>query len=313
MQGQQRTSSQGRAAAGPAPTRTRAEKALPAVVQALERGRRQDAARLFLQGLSHGIAPQDKPLLKWLSRAIGKELTAKLVNAFVHFPCFYCKKGRTRCEDCDARGSLEEGTPCRTCVGIGVARCEFCDGSGWVTLEYVPEGLRPVVIRNRAALALQRMRNLSRQPVGRPSSGDADKTVKRCSQFLLNLDRQMGVFENVLVAVEHLPEADHAKVKLRSLADRCVQTAAKGENRIRETILCMANAFRAAAKTAGKGSRKRSQAERRAEFYAALVDANRTLAGTGLEHPFLHKAVNEAIQRSEPQAQGGGSHKSRRR
>jgi hypothetical protein len=194
-------------------------------------------------------------------------------------------------------------------VGIGVARCEFCDGSGWVTLEYVPESLRPVVIRSRAVLAMQRMKALLERPVPRVTASEPDKAIKRCSQLLLNLDRQMGVFENVVVSLAHLPASDGAKAKLRSLMGKCGQIATKGEDRIRDTILCLGEAYRAKAKTAGKGSKAREQAGQQAEFYVSLVDADRTLAGTGLEQPFLRKTVNETVRRSGSTRHSAGSGK----
>jgi hypothetical protein len=231
-----------------------------------------------------------------MSGVLGKEAMAKLIDAFVHAPCFYCKTGRIPCDECDAKGHLEDGTPCRTCVALGIARCDFCDGTGWGTLEHVPEDLRPVVIKNRFALGFERMKKLLNRRIPRTRRDDPGKTVKRCSELLIMLDRQMGVFENTYVAFQGLSESDEAKRKLNSVIKKCIRAGAKGEVRIQEILSRMADTLSANGTVGATESEHPSHAEQKASFYASLADANGTLDGTGLEHPFLHRGIREAAK-----------------
>lgn len=271
-------------------------KALHRVAEALDKGHRRDAVRLFDKIMSAGITPANRSLTRWMSGVLGKETMAKLVDAFVHASCFYCKTGRIPCDDCDAKGHLEDGTPCRTCVALGIARCDFCDGTGWGTLEHVPEDLRPAVLKNRFALALERMKKLLSRTIPRMRSDDPGKTVKRCSKLLIMLDRQMGVFENTYVAFQGLSESDQAKRKLDSVIKKCIRAGAKGEVRIQEILRRMADTLCPNGTARAAESEQPSHADQKAAFYASLVEPNGTLDGTGLEHPFLHRGIREAAK-----------------
>lgn len=268
--------------------------ALQPVVAALQCGQNHEAVRVLMRLPPSGLVPNDGRMALWLAHTLGRPLLIKLTNAFIQFPCFYCNEGRVRCEHCHGRARDEEvNRPCERCLGMGHIRCDFCGGSGWVTMSYVPEGLQRLVIKGRAALAAARTESLLRQQLPDPSASDFLPVIKRLHSCLLELDRQMGVFENTLIAARQLPLADTAgEDSLGRTIQRCVLLASQAEVRICDLIRSIAAAYRLGSRLAGAGPASRDL-ETAAEFYESLVDPERTMTGTGLEHPLLHEAVRQ--------------------
>lgn len=270
-------------------------RAMRAMVTALGGNRSDEAVREFMQIASAGIVPRNERMAAWLVSIIGKPLAAKLVEAFVHFPCFYCKKGRVDCETCGGRGHNSNGRPCERCIGMRIERCDFCAGSGWVTINYVPEGLRPPVINKRAALAVQRTKALLKLSLPEAHPGGPQAAMKQTGIMILNIDRQMGVFENMLLAARSLP-ADwrRSRAAIEPVIKRCVLLAAQGEQRICELIHVIAESHRQAAESPNRDAKDRKRLRQQAHYYDSLVDPDRSLTGTGLTHPFLHEAIGDA-------------------
>ncbi len=277
----------------------KAKRVMRDVLRELDLDHRAEAARLFVKGLSHGIVPEGADLAEWLVETVGTEAAARLIVAFVRCPCFYCEKGREACENCGGRGHSRSGAVCERCAGLGVARCDFCDGSGWVTLNYVPEGLQVRVLVDRAHLAIRSIGKQLEQRVPRPSRSAPARSLKECARLLLDLNRAMGVLENSLVAARELAERDRQwKDRLARVARSSIRAGAKGEARILEIIRCMAALARLQAESAARGSADRKLATRRADFYESLLDPAKMLAGTGLAHPLLHEAVGEHLRKA---------------
>lgn len=278
------------------------------VTNAVARGRNQEAARLLVQRASEGRIPRRHQMAKWLVSILGQQVTTRLIEAFVHFPCFYCKKGRLQCEMCSGRGHFGGQGPCGRCLGMGIERCDFCDGAGWVTVNYIPEGLRPLVIRKRMQLAIERIAEALKQPVPSPSARNHASITRKCYLLLLRLDRPMGVFENAVVAVKHMPGTYGPAVgKLSDLIDTCARLANEAEDKIRDTLRCLGGTYRLVAGQCGREVRKR--AEETASFFELMLDPASTFAGTSLEHPFLHQAIIERVSRSS--AKTSRKHKTR--
>lgn len=273
-------------------------RAMRGVVTALERNRSEEAVREFMQITSAGITPKSERTTTWLVSMIGKALATRLVEAFVHFPCFYCRKGRVDCEICSGRGHNSGGMPCERCIGMCVERCDFCDGSGWVTMNYVPEGLRPPVIKGRAALAIQRMKALLELPCPEVRCRDPQVSIKRARLMLLNMDRQMGVFENMVLAFGGLP-ADWRKARaaIKPVIRKCVLLAARAERRTCELVQVIAEGHRCLAGLMNPDSKDRKRLRQQARYYESLIDPERSLAGTGLTHPFLHDAISDVVRK----------------
>jgi hypothetical protein len=122
------------------------------------------AAKLFMLGQKRGLFSGDQNLTKRLAKVIGNNATKKLITAFAHYPCGFCKKGRSKCQNCEGHGYLNHEMICEQCLGLGAIRCDFCDGSGWMAIEDIPMGLRITVVVTRTRTALSRMRRVFAKP-----------------------------------------------------------------------------------------------------------------------------------------------------
>jgi hypothetical protein len=264
---------------------------LQEVVADLERDRGTRAAKLCRNGQDHGLFPTGNGLRRWLLKSIGKEATGKLVDAFARFPCFYCENGLETCETCNGRGTIADSLICEVCAGLSVTRCGFCDGSGFVTNNVVPPGLRVVVLAERVNRASSRIKTLLDKPVPQDAPTDPVGVAKRCAKQLLDLSRQMGVFENTVVAAKDLAQAHpRSKEKLAKIVGLCCHAAVDARQRIRELAEQMSRCSKLQAEAPDVDESVRRRAERGAEFYESLA-ASETLAGTALEHPYLQRAV----------------------
>jgi len=277
---------------------------LKEVVADLERGRGTRAAKVFCNGQDHGLFPTGNGLPRWLLKSIGKEATGKLVDAFARFPCFYCENGLEPCETCNGRGTIADSLICEACAGLSVTRCGFCDGSGFVTNNVVPPGLRVVVLTERTNWASDRIKTLLQKPVPKGASTDPVKAAKRCAMQLLDLGRQMGVFENTVVAAKDLAQTHpRSKQKLAKLVGLCCQTAVDAQTRIWELAGQMSMCSKVQAEAPDVDESVRRRAERGAAFYESLA-ASKTLAGTALEHPYLQRAVAKLSRASRKRSRG---------
>jgi hypothetical protein len=167
-----------------------------------------DAVRLFTDGVAHELVPDRPDLARWLMRVVGRTETLRLAKAFALKECFYCKGGLERCDACGGRGYHPDQTICERCIGLGRAACDFCTGSGWVTYNYVPAGLRLPVILERAKVAAGNAETLLRKATPAVSERSSSATGRSLAKELVQLNRLMGVFENAIVAGEKLVVRD---------------------------------------------------------------------------------------------------------
>jgi hypothetical protein len=185
---------------------------------------------------------------------------------------------------------------CEVCIGLKVGRCDFCDGSGWVTMNLVPEGLRTLVLRKRIGWACREIDALLKRSLPQASRNKATAIAKRCARLVLELNRSIGVLENGVVAAKSLSSTNersqggHARIVRTSC-----QAAARAELRVRELIRQMGACFRLQAEQAGESLSPSKHQGQAAEFYESLA-ASKTLAGTCLEHPFLKEAGKELLK-----------------
>jgi hypothetical protein len=278
-------------------TDARVARVLRDVKSELDRGRGTKAAKLYLDAQAHDLLPTGADLPAWLARTLGKAATAKLVEAFAHFPCFYCKNGIAPCEKCEGHGQIGGGVICEVCLGLKAARCEFCDGSGWVAMNLVPEGLRPLVLRERMDWACRQIDALLKRAVPQASRNEAAAIAKRCARLVLDLNRNIGILENGVVAAKSSSSTNKRSQGggARIVRTSC-QAAAKAELRIRELIRQMGRTFRLQAEQADESVSRPKHLRQAAEFYDSLA-ASKTLAGTCLEHPFLREAAKELLKK----------------
>jgi len=300
------------------PKKGRPDPLLRKVLSELNRGRGSEAARLLLDVESRSPVPQETDLVEWLSARIGAKPTAKLVDAFVHLPCFYCKKGRSKCETCEGRGYLRDDMICDRCIGLGIERCDFCDGSGWVTIGDIPPDLKSPVLMRRVKIAFARIEGILRRVPSIVSGNRAPASFRNAAQLLINLDRQMGVLENAVTAAKDVTDSQPDRAKeMAKLVRACVRAAVKVWPKATALIQHMANGSRREVEGADSQSGARARAERRAELCESLA-ASDMLSGTSLERPFLRRAVldhrarrsassgrqTEAAEKDEPNAAG---------
>lgn len=252
----------------------------------LKRGRSNEAVRLFMDGVAHELLPDRPDLARWLMKVVGRTETLRLAKAFALKECFYCKSGLDRCDACDGRGYHRDQTVCERCVGVGVAACDFCTGSGWVTYNYVPTGLRLLVILQRAKAATGKADVLLRKPIPSVSARSSRETGRALAKELVVLNRLMGVFENALAVVEKLAlRGSQTGPGMVKLVRACLRTARKLQIRTRHVLRGLADFARMESTRAAK-SASRAVAARRARFYDGLV-ASESFLGTGLYHPHL--------------------------
>jgi len=257
-----------------------------------------EAAKLFMLGQKRGIFSGDHTLTKRLVKVIGKKTTKKLITAFAHYPCGFCKKGRSKCQNCEGHGHINHEMVCEECLGLGVIRCDFCDGSGWMAIEDIPIGLRVTVVVTRARTALSRLKRILIRPLPQPSENKPSRALKECARLLINLDRYMGVLENTVIASKTLNISETSfKNKIEKITQSCVETAIKGKEHMREIIRCMQKSSQLESEIADEDSTIRELAEKRAEFYKNLLDQSDTFTSLSEEHPFLEKVINKRVSK----------------
>lgn len=271
-------------------------RAMRAVVAELDRGRGVEAVRLFGDALDHGVAPPDADLVRWLIKAIGKRDASRLIIAYAHHPCFYCKKGLEPCEACKGRGHWGD-TLCETCVTTGVARCDFCDGAGLVTYNAMPSSLRLPAAIERVKLATKGLQTILQRPAPRPSQSQPHECLKSCAKRLTDVNRLMGMFENALVLAKTVGETSpRSRPTVAKILRVCLRCAPQGLQRILEIIQCMAACACYMAQDMRLAPAARGTAKRRGVLLESLLKPSSTFAGTALEHSFLYQRSGDFVR-----------------
>lgn len=264
-----------------------------------------DVVRLFMDGVAHELVPDRPDLAPWLMQVVGRTETMRLAKAFALKECFYCKDGLERCEACAGRGHHRDAATCERCLGLGVAACDFCTGSGWVTYNYVPVALRLPVILERVKAASSKASKLLRGPAPAVSERSSRETGKALAKDLVQLNRLLGVFENAIMAAEKLAARDaDPEAALEKLVKTSLYAARKLQPRIRQALRASADFARIESARAAK-PRARAVAARRVKFYDTLV-ASENFLGSGLHHPRLsqqRKTTNSRATRPPPAPQ----------
>jgi hypothetical protein len=256
---------------------------------------------MFLEGQEKNILPKGGQTPDWLIKNFGTEMAAKLVDAFVHFPCFYCQKRLQPCENCKGAGHHNFERICDPCLGLGVVKCNFCAGTGWVAIDYVPVGLRPAVIKRRSQLASRRINAILSHPLFQSSPETSNTTFKEYTQSFLDLNKQISVLENSLEAGRDLSENNpQSKTLINKMVGTCVKSGLKGWKGIHEILQSMASAARLEVQDDTNDTQ--NLAGLRADYYQSLYDSYDEFIGTNGEHPFLWKAAKELWDKKKRKA-----------
>jgi hypothetical protein len=276
---------------------------LQGVLGELKRNHATRATQLFLEGQANSLFPTGKGLPRWLIRTIGKKATGKLVDAFARQPCYFCKKGLVPCDECGGAGHFET-RPCNGCLGMGIARCEFCDGAGWAAIDGVPDSLRPAVVTTRAEVAMANLKDLLDKPAASSSAESPAVQSTQCANLLLKLNRNIGVLENTVVALGQFQRAQSMpKRKAGHLLKACVKFAIAAGDRVRRTLQCMSESARLEGSTAKAGSPRSEAAFKKAAMYKSLGESGK-YSGTSLDHPFLATAVARVARKARAKPTG---------
>lgn len=271
-----------------------AAEAMRRVAAELKLGHARRAASMFAAAYGQDSFPQTAHSLGWITATIGREATASLISAFAHYPCFGCTQGREKCEECGGTGRLADGSVCENCLGLGRARCGFCGGSGWVTLDFVPDVLKTPVIEQRARIAVARLANLLAEPLPEVAGVRLKQAFRACAELLLRLDRQLAVLDNALPIMEDVARAHpEMRKQLAKLARHCARAARGAEIRVRQLLKRMAAAARMDADDLPRTSLARERSAKKAQFYEVLADTN-VLSESGLHHAHLEAALKKA-------------------
>jgi hypothetical protein len=264
----------------------------------LKSGRFIEAAKLFLTGQTNGVFPPDHTLVKKLVKTIGRNATNKIIFAFAHYPCPFCKKGWSECGDCNGQGHIRYEMVCDRCLGIGAVRCDFCDGTGWMAMRDVPKGLRVTVFIRRTQTALKQLKLIFAKPLPRLSKDSPSTTLKKSARLLVKIDRYMGVLENALIMAEKLRISEpRFKNKIAKITQLCIEAAAETKRYVREIIEHMAVAAKLEMDVTKKGAPKYNLAKKKTEFYRNLLGKSDTFVSLSDQHPFLEKAIKKSAQK----------------
>ena len=218
-------------------TNPAALQAIKAILRELEHGDAAAAIRLFIKEQTLVSFPKDADLSEWLFKTIGKENTKKLVTAFAHAPCLNCKKGLQPCEGCDGSGHFKHEMICEPCFGLGQTICNFCGGTGWATIDFVPAGLRFVVFVDRLKIAATKAKAI----LGEPKKEGASISLAEYVKLLVDLNRQISILEGVISVPMQIVQSAHVPMPHNSEIMRTsVSIAIKSQKKLTEIVRAMA-------------------------------------------------------------------------
>jgi len=280
----------------------RLNKLIQRIVAKLKRGNGLEAMSLFAEGKAHHILPATPDLPLQLVELMGKEMADKLITVFVHSPCPFCKKGGATCENCDGHGHIDHEMVCTDCLGLGLIKCDFCDGSGWSTIDSIPSELRALVLYQRTKVAKIRIKKILVRPIPDIARYKPVIILKKCAQLLMDLNRYIGVLENTVTGKNELVKSRYwSPKKVKKIVATCIQVSVDAEKKAREIIKYMGQVAQRQTENPDEDSDTQKLAAVRTEFYESLLDSSNIFSGTNLEHPFLDKAIKKLSgRRAEP-------------
>lgn len=213
---------------------------LSALRNALQEKRSEDAVRLIMEGVTQHHVPGNQPLLEWLVVNLGKRLAGRAVDAFADHPCFYCKGGSEVCRDCQGTGRTAAQDICPDCLGLCRIPWGFCNGSGWITLNYVPAGVRIPVALDRVERTVAPLVKLLESPLPSDLAPDSATAEEQCAALILGLNRARCVFENALLVIGSPTGRGNLDAGAEKIRRICTKAAPRAERRMRQAFARMA-------------------------------------------------------------------------
>lgn len=236
--------------------------------------------------MGHGLSARQPELYELVVSHLGKARAASLVAAFARHPCMGCKRGLLLCEECKGKGVFGRGSICDRCLGLGTSNCGFCAGSGWITYNYVPPGIRVPVVTERVKLAAKQATEALAEAL--PQSDDPPLTRRELARRLLELNRLMGAFDNALEVARHPPVSSRAVASaLKVIRVVALKAAGQIERRIRQLLALLVQDALARRERADTEVAQTIE-KRRARFYHNLAKSP-DFKWTCLRHVYLHR------------------------
>lgn len=245
----------------------------------------ENAMQLLRFADGAGTLRRDSGMLPALQRAIGEKHAQKLIQAFATDACPYCNNGREKCDDCGGKGWYAGSKVCAPCAGLGLKRCPFCNGTGFAGYDFVPRGLRPIVMLVRTDFA-------AKQISAAEKFGGAKPTSRELKQRIVAIDRCRGVLANA-VEQSRLGEID-GRSGLESSDRARVKREAKQQNQRAEkairVLLGMLAELYAERTERQRESEQRGLLAHRAKVFGRL-SAGESLESSSLRTPAALKNV----------------------
>lgn len=236
--------------------------------------------------MGHGLAARQPELFQLVVSQLGKARAELLIAAFARHTCMGCKRGLLLCEECNGKGVFGKGSICDRCIGLGAANCGFCAGSGWITYNYVPPGIRVPVVTERVKLAARQATEAMAEAL--PQSDDPPLTRKELARRLLEFNRLMGAFDNALEVTRHPPvSSKSAASALKVIREVALKAAGRIERRIRQLLALLVQDALSRRERADTEA-ARTIEKRRARFYHSLAKSP-DFKRTCLRHVYLHR------------------------
>jgi hypothetical protein len=267
----------------------------------LDAGCGTESVHLFCRGAALGVYKDDASLRTWLRENIGQEATRQLITLFAVSPCPFCRRGLEPCADCEAHGHFEYTEICESCLGLGVRRCDFCNGSGLNSIDAVPRGLRAPVGVERAGAAMHRIKAMTGRLATDPAEINPRDSLKEQTALILRLTGLVGTLVNELGESGKIPIwTPKSPESVTRLVNEWPCVCRDAEKRICTAFQSMSATAQRMADDAVEGSNARSLALARAEYFGRFTTPEE-LDRTDIDHPILNR-IAEECGASEPAA-----------
>lgn len=250
---------------------------------ALRKDDRAEAMQILRFADASGAIRRGSGMFSALQKSIGERQAQQLVYDFATDRCPYCKGGREKCEDCGGKGFYSGTKVCHPCAGLGLKRCPFCNGTAFAGYDFVPRGLRQIVLLVRTDFAAEQLKSLCN-----PEASKSER-ASLIARRILAIDRCRGIFANAAEQARIIESrADDERIAFASTDRTRIEREARQQNRAAEKAirrLFQLLGERSAEKAgAGRNNRTRELFAHRAKEFARL-SAEQGLDSSSLETP----------------------------
>jgi len=267
---------------------TSQEKAIEALQQATATQDRDRIIQVFMHCHNLKILHREPHMARQLKKNLGNEGFASLIEAFMKMACLNCRNGLCSCSECQGRGHDEFGMVCSSCLGLSVIPCDFCGGSGWAAIDFIPVELRMPVYVTRVDREERCIKKHLTEEHKTPETAVSEDVLKHLSRQLLDLNRHISVLEGVVGISRDILDVPSGHLHiLPRLTRNAIKLATAGHRRLAGLVEQMIKTCQALSTEESVNVNTRELAKARSEFYKSLLASKPLFADTFLEHPML--------------------------